>query len=129
MSLGGTLQLVTGRFNTETVFSACDGFVCPANNPEDPEFDAPTTVDLNPFVALTGGLGATYEVGFAKLGASFLWPYSIDGDAKIKVVLPVHAAFDDAKLEGDRVHVNVPLPLIVRAGVELSPCNRSPAEF
>jgi len=121
LSIGATIHLVTGRFYTETVFSACDGFVCPANNPEDPEFDTPSTVDLNPFVALTGGLGATYDFGLAKLGASFLLPYSIDGDATLKTTLPDHPAFDQAQLEGDRVHLNVPFPAIVRAGVEAHP--------
>ncbi len=121
LSLGATVHLVTGRFYTETVLSACDGFVCPANTPEDPEFDAPSTVDLNPFVALTGGLGGTYELGMAKLGASFLVPYSIRGEAKINVGLPAHPAFDQARLEGDRVHLRVPFPAIVRAGVEIQP--------
>lgn len=121
LSIGGTVHVVTGRFYTETVFSACDGFVCPAGTPEDPEFDTPSTVDLNPFVALTGGLGGSYDFGFAKLGASFLVPYSIEGDAKIEVGLPDHPAFDQARLEGDRVHMKVPFPAIVRAGVEIHP--------
>lgn len=121
LSIGATAQLVTGRFYTETVFSACDGFICPAGTPEDPEFDTPSTVDLNPFAAFTGGLGVTYALSIVKLGASFLIPYSIQGEAKIDATLPDHPAFDRATLDGDRVHLTVPFPAIVRLGVEVNP--------
>ncbi len=119
LSLGGTLHLVTGRFYTETVFSACDNFVCA--NPEDPEFDTRSTVDLNPFAALTGGLGFSYALSIVKVGGSFMVPYSIEGDGKIKAKLPEHPVFDDAKLEGDKVHLTVPFPTIIRAGIEVNP--------
>lgn len=129
LSIGGTVHVVTGRFYTETVFSACDGFVCPENNPEDPEFDTYSTVDLNPFAALTGGLGVTYEIHPVRLGASFMVPYSISGDAKLKAELPDHPAFDEAKLEGSQVSLNVPFPAILRAGIEVMPVDHLSIEL
>ncbi len=120
LSLGATAQLVTGRFYTETVLSACDGFACSANTPEDPEFDTYTTIDLKPFFSFTGSLGVTYEVAeVVKLGASFILPYDIAGDATIEATLPDSPVFDRARLDGDRVELTVPFPAIARIGVEL----------
>src|SRR6185436_12849568 len=111
LSIGLAPTLVTGRFRTDTVFSACDGVTC--TFVEDPEYDAPSTVDLNPFATFTLGIGATYDFGMAKLGASFNTAYDIAGDADIDVSLPDTPIFDDAYVEGDKVELNVPFPWIL----------------
>jgi long-chain fatty acid transport protein len=119
LSLGADVQLITGRFYTETVFTACDMFACAF--PEDPEFDSRSVVDLDPFFTFTAALGATYQFPYVKVGVSGHTPYTIGGDATLKAGLPTHPVFDDAQLEGDRVELKVPFAGIARAGVEVSP--------
>ncbi len=119
LSLGADFQLITGRFYTETVFSACDMFVCAF--PEDPEFDSRSTVDLNPFFTFTASFGATYQLPYVKLGLSGQLPYTINGDATLDAGLPTHPVFDDAAVDGDQVELDVPFAGIARAGVEVSP--------
>jgi long-chain fatty acid transport protein len=119
LSVGADVQLITGRFYTETVFTACDMFACAF--PEDPEFDSRSVVDLEPFFTFTAALGATYQFPYVKIGVSGHTPYNIGGDAKLKAGLPTHPVFDDARIEGDQVELKVPFAGIARAGIEISP--------
>jgi long-chain fatty acid transport protein len=119
LSIGADAQLITGRFYTETVFTACDMFACAF--PEDPEFDSRSVVDLDPFFTFTAALGVTYQFPYVKIGVSGHTPYTIGGDATLDAGLPTHPVFDDARLEGNRVELKVPFAGIARAGVEVSP--------
>jgi long-chain fatty acid transport protein len=119
LSIGIAPTLITGRFVTDTVFSASDGVTCP--EPERPSCDAPSNVDLNPFFAFSMGVGITYDFGMIKAGASFNSPYKIKGDAKLDVTLPDEAIFDKAYVDGDKVELEVPFPWMLRFGVEARP--------
>lgn len=119
LSIGADVQLITGRFYTDTVFTACDMFACAF--PEDPEFDSRSVVDLNPFFTFTAALGVTYQFPYVKIGVSGHTPYTIGGDAKLKAGLPTHPVFDDAQIEGDEVELKVPFAGVARVGVEVSP--------
>ena len=119
LSIGVAPTLVTGRFYTDTVFTSCDDFTCLA--PEDPDYDVPSTVDLNPFFAFTVAIGATYEAGPVKVGASFHTPYDIKGDAKLNITMPDAPIFDNATVDGDTVKLSVPFPWIARFGVQVKP--------
>jgi long-chain fatty acid transport protein len=122
LSIGVAPTLVTGRFYTDTVFTACDDFTCLA--PEDPDYDVPSTVDLKPFFAFTLGVGATYEVGRVKVGASFHTPYDIKGKAKLGIALPDAPIFDYATVDGHTVKLSVPFPWIARFGVQVMPTDK-----
>jgi long-chain fatty acid transport protein len=119
LSIGLAPTLVAGRFVTDTVFSACDGVTC--SYPESPEDDAPSTVDLNPFLAFQLGVGITYDMGIVKVGASAHTPYNISGNAKLEVTLPDNPVFDEAYVEGDEIELTVPFPWLLRMGVEVRP--------
>jgi long-chain fatty acid transport protein len=119
LSIGLAPTLVTGRFRTDTVFSGNDGSICVPI--ESPECDVASTVDLNPFFRFQLGAGISYDFGMVKAGASFHSPYNIGGDATLEVTLPDHPMFDQARIEGDKIELQVPFPWILRFGVEARP--------
>ncbi len=119
LSIGVTAQLVTGAFRVRTTLSACDRAIC--TQPENPDYDGVTELSLAPLVGATFGGGVIYDAGLVRLGASVLTPYSLEGTATLRVRLPSAAAFDGARVDGDRAATSLDFPWILRAGAELRP--------
>ena len=120
LSVGLGMHLLVGSFVGETAISSCDGFVC--SQPEDPEWDGLARFELSPIIhpGISGGL--TYDAGVVRVGASFVWwPKAVSGDAKLQVRLPSAPLFDGARVEGDKAHLELALPFMLRGGVELRP--------
>ena len=123
LSLGVGLHLLVGRFVGETAISACDGFLC--TQPENPEWDGVAQFDLNPIVHPGFTIGATYDADVVRIGASMVWwPGAISGEADLNVRLPSAPLFNGARVEGDKARLELDLPLILRAGVEVRPTPR-----
>jgi long-chain fatty acid transport protein len=119
LSLGLTTQLVTGAFRVRTTLSACDRAIC--TQPENPDYDGVTELSLAPLLGVTFGAGAIYDAGVVRIGASLLTPYTLSGEATLRVRLPSAAAFDGARVDGDRARTALDFPWILRAGVEVRP--------
>ena len=120
LSIGVGMHLLVGRFVGETAISACEGFLC--TQPENTEWDGLARFDLNPIIHPGVTLGATYDAGIVRVGASMVWwPGAIRGEAQLDVRLPSAPLFNGARVEGDRATLELDLPLILRAGVELRP--------
>lgn len=120
LSIGAGMHLLLGRFVGETAISACDGFIC--TQAENPEYDGLARFDLNPIVHPGLTLGGTYDAGMVRVGASMVWwPGAVSGDATLNVRLPSAPLFDGARVEGDTARLELDLPLMVRAGVEVRP--------
>ena len=119
LSIGATAQLIGASFRIRSVISGCDRAFC--TQPENPDFDALADVNLSQVIAATFGAGVIYDAGFARFGASFLTPYTLSGDATITVRLPSAAAFDSARIEGNKASTSLAMPWILRAGVEVRP--------
>jgi long-chain fatty acid transport protein len=119
LSLGLTAQLVTGAFRVRTTLSACDRAIC--TQPENPDYDGVTELSLAPLLGVTFGAGAMLDAGLVRIGASILTPYTLSGEATLRVRLPSAAAFDGARVDGDRAHTALDFPWILRAGVEVRP--------
>lgn len=111
--------LMVGSFTGETATSACDGFVC--TQPENPREDGSARFEL-PVIQPGVSLGVTYASDFVRVGASATWwPGALRGTAKLNVRLPGSPLYDDARLEGDEASLQLDLPIMVRAGVEVRP--------
>lgn len=130
-SLGVTVGLVTGSFGATVTMSSCDGAIC--TQPENPEYDALTQFSLTRFLAPVVSVGAIYDAGVVRIGASFDTPYKIRGTSTLRVRIPSAAIFEQAYLEGDgsvdpdtghrraTADVDVPFPWVLRGGVEVRP--------
>lgn len=121
-SLGLSVGAWVGTFQARTAVSACEGTIC--TQPENPNYDGIAEVKLFPLFAPTATLGARYDTGSVRVGASITTPHALSGDATLGVRLPSAAVFDGATVRGDRADVNVEFPWIVRAGVEAQPVDR-----
>lgn len=121
IALGAGIEMLTGYFQTEVVFSACvpDRFICA---PEQPEYDAYSQLRVGPIFAPSGVLGAIFVPSeIVRLGASFHLPFWISSPATVSVRLPSAAVFDNASQDGDEAGVDFQLPYTLRFGVELRP--------
>jgi len=121
LSIGADIQVQTGRFKAKTALSGCDAFAC--SFPEDPEFDSTVTLDLFPAVGVSGAVGFTYDMDFARLGASMTFPYSLHGAADLSITLPTSPLFDNATIKGNKADVEIKFPFIYRVGGELHPAD------
>ncbi len=135
LSLGGGVHVIPSRFRAGVYLSACDyGLLC--QQPENPDWEAPATIDLERAVTATGILGAIYQWDIFKFGASVMLPYTIKGEAKLDVQLPNAPLFgpsdcgnlkdresrpDCAKVHGDKADVGLDFPLVARVGAEIQP--------
>lgn len=131
LSIGVMAGVVTGSFGASTTMSSCDGAIC--TQPENPEYDALTQFSLTRFLAPVVSVGAIYDAGIIRFGASFDTPYKIRGTSDLRVRIPSAAIFENAYLEGSgrvdpetghrraSADVDVPFPWVVRAGVEVRP--------
>ncbi len=90
--------------------------------PEQPEWDAQSQMRIGPMFAPTGNGGVIYSPDpHLRLGFSGQLPLVIDSPATIKVRMPTSVAVDSATVRGDRAHVRIVLPAIIRFGVEFRP--------
>jgi long-chain fatty acid transport protein len=120
LSIGADVQLALGRFKADVALSSCgDGITC--TFPEDPEYDAYTTLDVLPAWGVTGVFGITYIMGPLRVGASLMLPYELKGTAKLTTRLPESPVFENASVQGDKAEFGMKYPLIVRVGSELRP--------
>lgn len=127
LSLGVSPQLIVGSFRAVTALSSCDRVLC--TQPENPDFDGLAEITA-PVIEPGLQIGAQYQTGIVRLGASILWwPWAIAGDATLRVRLPSAAMFEGARVDGDSARVEQDFPFIFRAGVELRPTERLRAEL
>ncbi len=135
LSLGAGVHAIASRFRAALYLSACDyGVLC--KQPENPDWEAPATFDLERSLTATGILGAIYRWDMFKFGASLMLPYTIQGEAKLTTQLPNAPLFgpsdcgdlkaresrpDCAKMRGDRADVELDFPLVARLGAEIQP--------
>jgi long-chain fatty acid transport protein len=119
--LGVGVQMLTGFFKATVDFSACppDNLLCAG---EDPNYDAFSVVKAGPIFAPSANAGATWVPShLIRVGLSAQAPFVIDSPATVDVRLPSAVEFDTATQVGNRAHLHLELPPIVRAGVELRP--------
>jgi long-chain fatty acid transport protein len=79
-------------------------------------------VKASPVFAPSANLGVTVVPNrWLRLGASGQLPFVINAPATVTVRLPNAPEFDNAQQVGDKAHVKMKLPGILRLGVEVSP--------
>jgi long-subunit fatty acid transport protein len=138
LSIGVGGHLIPSRFRVGVYLSACDyGTLCP--QPENPDWEAPATIDLERALSATGVFGVIYRHKYVRIGGSFMLPYTIEGDAKLQVELPSAPLFgsddcgsieqrrgraDCAQVNGDTAHIALDMPMVARFGVEVVPFER-----
>jgi len=121
LRIGVGAYALVGWFQSQITFSVCppDRLVCA---PEQPEWDAQSQMRIGPMFAPTANGGLIYTPDpHVRLGFSGQLPQVISAPATIKVRLPTSAAVDGASVRGDKAHVRLVLPAIVRFGIELRP--------
>jgi long-chain fatty acid transport protein len=119
--LGAGVQVMTGYLKTTVDFSACppDNFVCA---PEDPNYQTDSALSSGPIFAPSANLGATWvPVHEVRFGVSGQAPFVIDAPTTVRLRLPTAAEFDNATQVGDKAHLHLELPPVLRAGVEFRP--------
>jgi long-chain fatty acid transport protein len=121
LSIGADIQIQAGRFKAQTALSGCDAFACSFS--EDPAFDSLVTLDLFPAVGVSGAAGFTYDMVIARIGASVTFPYSLHGDADLKIALPTSPLFENATIKGDKAEMEIKFPWIYRVGGEIRPAD------
>jgi len=119
LAAGGTM--LVGTFQAEMAMSACDGTIC--TYPEDPEFDGYARITAFPIIEPGLTAGFIYNINdVVQIGASILWWFkALDAKADVDVRLPPAAMFNGAYIDGNSARVKAPLPLTVRAGVQVQP--------
>ncbi|MEZ4323984.1 MAG: outer membrane protein transport protein [Polyangiales bacterium] len=118
ISIGAGLGVLLGNFNAEVALSACDNAICAQS--ENPDFDARAAMSLERFWDLAPHVGIIADFDKLRLGASVrFYPRGIQGTARLRVRLPADPFFEGAEVQGDRAEVDIPLPVIVRAGAEV----------
>lgn len=129
LRLGAGAQLLTGTISSDLTFSATlPDRVLTA--PEDPDFDGRARLKLGPVFAPSASLGVTLiPASFLRFGFSGQLPMVINSSGTLDVRLPSSALFDGAQVEGSRVRVNMTLPGIARAGMELRPSDWARVEL
>jgi len=119
--IGLGLQALVGTFNSTVVFTTnpADRLI---GAPEDPQYDSLSQVKASPVFAPSANLGVTLVPNrWLRIGASGQLPFVINAPATVTVRLPNAPEFDNAQQVGDKAHVKMKLPGILRLGVEVSP--------
>jgi len=119
LALGVSLNTAIGGFRTLVAVSACDRVLC--SQPENPDYDGLVEVHQQPLIEFNATVGLTYAHEWLRVGASFSTPYTISGEADMRVRLPSASIFRGATVEGDSVELELPFPWVARLGVELRP--------
>jgi long-chain fatty acid transport protein len=121
LRVGVGVQVLTGWLQTLAVFSACppDNLFCAA---EDPAFDAAARVKTGLILAPSANAGVTFVPDrMVRIGLSGQAPFVIDTSATVDVRLPSAPEFDSASQVGNKAHLRMELPPIVRVGIEVRP--------
>ena len=121
LRVGLGMMALVGYFQADVTFSACpqDRILCA---PEQPEYDAAARMRVGPFFAPSLASGVTWvPADVIRFGVSGQLPMVIDSESTIDVRLPSAAEFDNASLSGNKAHVHMVLPGVLRAGVEVRP--------
>ncbi len=124
LRIGAGVQALVGQFQTAVTFSACppDRLLCA---PEQPDFDAHSSLKVGPIIAPTANAGVTLVPSkYVRIGISGQLPTNVSAHAQIKVQLPTNSVFDTAHVVGQDAHVSFSLPAIFRIGVEARPIDR-----
>jgi long-chain fatty acid transport protein len=119
LSVGASLNAILGGFRIRVNISACDQVLC--SQPENPEYDAEVEMHQSSTFELNARFGIRYTVGRLRIGAMFSTPYTIGGEAKIRVRLPDASIFRGARVDGDTIELGLPFPWVASLGIELSP--------
>lgn len=116
MRIGGGVQLVPASFKFVNVASGYTGLF---GDPEDPDLDILSEITLSSAWNFSGNVGY-----WARLSPSVEAAISLQApiiirsdDAKMRVRLPSHPAFNDAELSGDTLAGSLKFPLVARAGL------------
>lgn len=121
LRVGVGVGALAGIFQSTVTFSASpqDRLL---GAPEQPEYDAQSRLRAGPIFAPTADAGILVVPDeHLRLGLSAQLPTVVDTPARLDVRLPTSAAFDGAKVSGDRARVHFVLPAVIRAGVEVRP--------
>ena len=136
LSIGVGVHAIAARFRASLYLNACDyGLLC--THPEDPDYEAPATIDLKNAITATPQVGVIYEYKKLRLGASMMLFYKVQGDAKLDVQLPNAPLFGEAQscgtneqrqnnpdcahVSGDKAHMALDFPIVARFGAEVRP--------
>lgn len=116
MRFGAGIQLVPASFKFVNVASGYTGLF---GDPEDPDLDILSEITLASALNISGNLGY-----WARLSPTVQAAISVQApviirsdDAKMRVRLPSHPAFNEAELSGDTLSGSLKFPLVARAGV------------
>lgn len=118
LRVGATVGMLTGVFNTQTMFAGCvpERFLCA---PEQPSWDVLAQLSVGPIFAPTGSVGLTWiPHPNWRIGAAFQLPVYVRSGATLKTRLPATPVFEKASQEGTDARVSFDLPWSARAGVE-----------
>ncbi|MEI7892415.1 MAG: outer membrane protein transport protein [Myxococcales bacterium] len=121
LSVGAGVEMLVGTFKSTVVFSAnpADRLI---GSPEDPKYDALSSLEVGPIFAPSANAGAILQpVKQLRIGVSGQLPFVVDAPAKTKVRLPTAAPFDNASQQGQDGNVRFILPGVLRIGVEVRP--------
>lgn len=116
VSIGAGIQNVSAVIDSTVMASAYIGLW---GEPEDQDQDVLLNVRAQDYVSISGNFGVWAEpIDGLQVGLSAQLPTKIRDDAAaLKVRLPTHYAFDNAKVEGDKVGIAVTLPWVIRGGL------------
>ena len=120
-SIGAGVEALVGTFKSTVVFSAMpsDRLI---GAPEDPKYDAFSSLNVGPIFAPSGNLGLKWApMKLLRFGVSGQLPFHVDAPAQVNVRLPNAVEFDHAYQQGTNAHVKFDLPAILRVGVEARP--------
>lgn len=112
--IGAGIQNVNFRLIQRSRLSGYTGLF---GEPTDPSLDAMTEIDLHEQVSLTGNFGLSADAGPVTFGASVQLPYTVSGQANLRVRLGDSPFYDSVTVDGNKADLAVPFPWIVRAGV------------
>jgi len=122
--IGAGVEAIVGTFASSVVFNAnpSDRLI---GAPEDPKYDALSQLNVGPIFAPSANMGVTAVPDkHVRIGVSGQLPFVVDAPGKIQVRLPNAVEFDNARQDGDQVHVRFELPAVFRVGVEARPIER-----
>jgi long-subunit fatty acid transport protein len=113
-SFGATFQNVMTSLKQQTVLSGYTGLFGYA---QDPELDIINELELHDRFSPTGNFGAAFDAGPVSFGVAVQLPFTVSGEADFRVRMGQSVFFDPIVVEGNKVHFEVPFPVMVRGGV------------